>query len=151
MSWFKPLSSLLGRKNKEQPASAGPDASTSASQSSAGDSSADAAKKIGDIPEAKGLLPLFYRKWKDPAFVKQMKTLAAHMAKDGVNVKSMSEVKAWVEKNKEAIEAGRYNEPPASGAAKPETYVKAGPDAGRNDPCPCGSGKKYKKCCAGKS
>ncbi len=23
--------------------------------------------------------------------------------------------------------------------------------AGRNDPCPCGSGKKYKKCCLGKS
>ncbi len=22
---------------------------------------------------------------------------------------------------------------------------------GRNDPCPCGSGKKYKKCCAGKN
>jgi hypothetical protein len=22
-----------------------------------------------------------------------------------------------------------------------------GPDVGRNDPCPCGSGKKYKKCC----
>lgn len=21
---------------------------------------------------------------------------------------------------------------------------------GRNDPCPCGSGKKYKKCCMGK-
>ena len=21
------------------------------------------------------------------------------------------------------------------------------PHAGRNDPCPCGSGKKYKKCC----
>lgn len=27
-----------------------------------------------------------------------------------------------------------------------ETY-HAGPKAGRNDPCPCGSGKKYKKCC----
>jgi preprotein translocase subunit SecA len=25
--------------------------------------------------------------------------------------------------------------------------VKAGPKVGRNDPCPCGSGKKYKKCC----
>ncbi len=24
--------------------------------------------------------------------------------------------------------------------------VKAGPKVGRNDPCPCGSGKKYKKC-----
>ncbi|MDP2643237.1 MAG: SEC-C metal-binding domain-containing protein, partial [Candidatus Peregrinibacteria bacterium] len=23
----------------------------------------------------------------------------------------------------------------------------AGPVIGRNDPCPCGSGKKYKKCC----
>ncbi len=23
--------------------------------------------------------------------------------------------------------------------------------AGRNDPCPCGSGKKYKKCCGAKS
>jgi SEC-C motif-containing protein len=25
--------------------------------------------------------------------------------------------------------------------------VKASPKAGRNDPCPCGSGQKYKKCC----
>jgi uncharacterized protein len=23
------------------------------------------------------------------------------------------------------------------------------PKVGRNDPCPCGSGKKYKKCCGG--
>jgi hypothetical protein len=26
-------------------------------------------------------------------------------------------------------------------------YVKEMSDVGRNDPCPCGSGKKYKKCC----
>jgi preprotein translocase subunit SecA len=25
--------------------------------------------------------------------------------------------------------------------------VRKGPKVGRNDPCPCGSGKKYKKCC----
>ena len=25
--------------------------------------------------------------------------------------------------------------------------AKAKPRVGRNDPCPCGSGKKYKKCC----
>ena len=25
--------------------------------------------------------------------------------------------------------------------------IKADKDIGRNDPCPCGSGKKYKKCC----
>jgi len=26
-------------------------------------------------------------------------------------------------------------------------YMRAGPKIGRNDPCPCGSGKKYKRCC----
>lgn len=30
-----------------------------------------------------------------------------------------------------------------------ETY-KTEASVGRNDPCPCGSGKKYKKCCMGK-
>lgn len=29
----------------------------------------------------------------------------------------------------------------------PETYRNEGPKVGRNDPCVCGSGKKYKKCC----
>jgi len=28
--------------------------------------------------------------------------------------------------------------------------IRAGPGTGRNDPCPCGSGKKYKKCCMDK-
>ncbi|MCX5687019.1 MAG: SEC-C metal-binding domain-containing protein, partial [Candidatus Omnitrophica bacterium] len=27
------------------------------------------------------------------------------------------------------------------------TYKRETPKVGRNDPCPCGSGKKYKKCC----
>jgi SEC-C motif-containing protein len=31
--------------------------------------------------------------------------------------------------------------------ATPETVVNTQPKVGRNDPCPCGSGKKYKKCC----
>ncbi len=29
----------------------------------------------------------------------------------------------------------------------PETYVRFQPKVGRNDPCPCESGKKFKKCC----
>ena len=33
----------------------------------------------------------------------------------------------------------------ASGKTRP--IVRAGSKLGRNDPCPCGSGKKYKKCC----
>ena len=30
---------------------------------------------------------------------------------------------------------------------KPTPYVRIEPKVGRNDPCVCGSGKKYKKCC----
>ena len=30
---------------------------------------------------------------------------------------------------------------------KPETVRRDAPKVGRNDPCPCGSGKKYKHCC----
>ena len=29
----------------------------------------------------------------------------------------------------------------------PKQAVNAAPKIGRNDPCPCGSGKKFKKCC----
>ncbi|MBU6401724.1 MAG: preprotein translocase subunit SecA [Verrucomicrobia bacterium] len=49
---------------------------------------------------------------------------------------------------------------PPQGAAKPSDLVseaadavakakpvRAGPKVGRNDPCPCGSGRKYKHCC----
>ena len=31
---------------------------------------------------------------------------------------------------------------------RPKTVVSEEPKAGRNEPCPCGSGRKYKKCCA---
>ena len=34
----------------------------------------------------------------------------------------------------------------ASRSAQPTQPVKAAPRIGRNDPCPCGSGKKYKNC-----
>jgi SEC-C motif-containing protein len=32
-------------------------------------------------------------------------------------------------------------------APEPVQSVRKGPKIGRNAPCPCGSGKKYKKCC----
>jgi preprotein translocase subunit SecA len=38
----------------------------------------------------------------------------------------------------------RRSRRPSGGKRKPAV---AGPKVGRNDPCPCGSGKKYKKCC----
>ncbi len=41
----------------------------------------------------------------------------------------------------------QFSAPPkAARPAKPQTVRRKGEKIGRNDPCPCGSGKKYKKC-----
>ena len=34
-----------------------------------------------------------------------------------------------------------------AGDRQVQQVVRSGAKVGRNDPCPCGSGKKYKKCC----
>ncbi len=53
----------------------------------------------------------------------------------------------------EHIEKWCPNEPVRPAASvkwSPATSpVRSTPKVGRNDPCPCGSGKKYKKCCGG--
>jgi hypothetical protein len=51
--------------------------------------------------------------------------------------------KAWAEADAELDSADDL------GDGLDEPYVRAEPKVGRNDPCPCGSGKKYKKCCMG--
>ena len=44
--------------------------------------------------------------------------------------------------------AGRYGDP--QGLFRPiSTPAARGAKIGRNDPCPCGSGRKYKRCCLG--
>ena len=52
---------------------------------------------------------------------------------------------AFLRKKKRELEAARMA---GSGDLAPVQQVKRTNDkVGRNDPCPCGSGKKYKKCC----
>lgn len=47
----------------------------------------------------------------------------------------------------EAIVANKSDGSDDSQRFGQKTVVNKGPKVGRNDPCPCGSGKKYKKCC----
>jgi hypothetical protein len=58
---------------------------------------------------------------------------------------------------KSALEetAGEFEETVRTGAsahhaprAKERPFVHHAPKTGRNDPCPCGSGRKFKQCCA---
>jgi preprotein translocase subunit SecA len=73
----------------------------------------------------------------------------------------LSRVQVQEQKDVEAVEAQRkraeveqtfeHKSASAVGASpeqadKPQTVQRQGPKVGRNDPCPCGSGKKYKHC-----
>ena len=77
------------------------------------------------------------------AFEKFLANLPAHLLKQ--NEDAAAARPAGVRKNPET---------PATRALEPESEPKLGitlrkeaSKAGRNDPCPCGSGKKYKNCC----
>ncbi|MBU2876641.1 MULTISPECIES: preprotein translocase subunit SecA [Alteromonadaceae] len=69
-----------------------------------------------------------------------------------VRVKAESDVEAVEEQRRQADEVQKSyehespNEPEQSANAGPTTTVREGAKVGRNDPCPCGSGKKYKQC-----
>jgi preprotein translocase subunit SecA len=45
------------------------------------------------------------------------------------------------------VEEMTGDQPPTPKAAPKSAPSRTGPKVGRNDPCPCGSGKKYKNCC----
>ena len=53
---------------------------------------------------------------------------------------------AYAAQQQAALQAHQQAQMAQEGEAV-KTIVRAGPKVGRNDPCPCGSGKKYKKCC----
>ena len=56
-------------------------------------------------------------------------------------------VKITSEGREEATLNLSENTAPASSSGPKTPYVKKETEIGRNDPCPCGSGKKYKNCC----
>jgi preprotein translocase subunit SecA len=61
-------------------------------------------------------------------------------------VRRQAPVHAYQESASSAV-AGASSNPEAGQAQGRQKPVKVKKKVGRNDPCPCGSGKKYKKCC----
>ena len=58
---------------------------------------------------------------------------------------SVDEIEAaFQRKKKKELEQSRMA---GAGDLQVQQVVRSGDKVGRNDPCPCGSGKKYKKCC----
>ena len=92
--------------------------------------------------EIEALPGMIKNKLKDPQIKQRFIDIAKRMEKDGVDFKSIRQMKKWMKEHEAELRAEN-----ATGVQKVETVVHEGPRIGRNDPCPCGSGKKYKKCC----
>lgn len=94
------------------------------------------------LKEIDALPDMFKQQLKDPELKAKFISIARRMEADGVNFKSIRQMKKWMKDHEaEYMEEGSAKKPHV------ETVVHEGPKIGRNDPCPCGSGKKYKKCC----
>ena len=65
---------------------------------------------------------------------------------EGVSRKETAKITDTTLQDKTAIELVDGKLPPKEGGIN-KTIVNDTPKIGRNDPCPCGSGKKYKNCC----
>ncbi len=61
-----------------------------------------------------------------------------------VQIRREEEVERIEEKQRQNYIMSRGEDTPATATIKREAAK-----VGRNDPCPCGSGRKYKKCCGG--
>ncbi len=59
-------------------------------------------------------------------------------------VRREDQLRAPVQTKKQEVKSLTDNRP---GKVSKQQTVRKGKKVGRNDPCPCGSGKKYKKCC----
>lgn len=78
------------------------------------------------------------------------------VAADSMDKSTMKKIDAlreeWMDTPREQFEGKTPREvlaenPEMTMPGKVETFRREAPKVGRNDPCPCGSGKKYKKCC----
>jgi uncharacterized protein YecA (UPF0149 family) len=89
---------------------------------------------------------------------KIMADLTAFCQEQGIDMAAMNDPKQiqdleaqWKETPRPAFDGKTPSEVLGEEASlvpkKVETFRRDEPRVGRNDPCPCGSGKKYKKCC----
>lgn len=61
---------------------------------------------------------------------------------------SLQKIHAFWLEQRAAVSGGQVVDDFGFGTQAQTTQTRTAPKVGRNDPCPCGSGKKFKKCCA---
>ena len=61
--------------------------------------------------------------------------------------RKVAEIEALIRGVRDNMRLAEYNGNTYSSLSAASSVVRDQPKVGRNDPCPCGSGKKFKKCC----
>ena len=100
---------------------------------------------VKGIPAVKQVIDEGY----DETMLDLVEPLYANCVINGVDDPELPSWKAYLEESERAYRERRnrfIDNAPWSGSTGSRTVVKP-VKVGRNDPCPCGSGKKYKKCC----
>jgi preprotein translocase subunit SecA len=64
------------------------------------------------------------------------------MKPDDTTIEMIDEIEEEKEKELDTLQLGGADE-----TSRPQPTKRTAPKIGRNEPCPCGSGKKYKQCC----
>jgi hypothetical protein len=115
----------------------------------------DMFREMMDRIQANTVTKLFRAQFAQQEQIPQLQEKERRMEEHGVANKSEDEVAEPAETERQvaaqAKRAGRGRPANAKAGtdgdgAKPEPMRRDRPKVGRNDPCPCGSGKKYKKC-----
>ena len=86
-----------------------------------------------------------YKKEGFDAFAAMMQRIKEEITEYIFKIQPVREARAEITQKKQRVIEHRGEG--AGGGGTPSQAKRDGEKVGRNDPCPCGSGKKYKKCC----
>ena len=104
------------------------------------------AKLIIDWLKTDGLSAQLETELADPTNYGMAKSFVMAGIEAGYDMTSQEGTAQFMAAYNQSLLAGRAAKPAAK-ASVPEKVVSKQQRVGRNDPCPCGSGKKFKKCC----
>ncbi|MFO7907629.1 MAG: DUF1186 domain-containing protein [Pirellulaceae bacterium] len=104
------------------------------------------ARSIAEWLEADEIVETLETELSEPANFGMAKSLVMAGEEAGYDMTSKEDVDAFVKRYNQSLQAGAASHPD-SVSTPATTITRQEKKVGRNDPCPCGSGKKFKKCC----
>jgi hypothetical protein len=110
---------------------------------------ADVKELLVTVSTMTGFAPPELEEWKkqltDPVYKKQLRS--KFLESFGLDEKTADLFRKYLQTGKLKELEEESSEPIALPPQSIKPYRREQPKVGRNDPCPCGGGKKYKKCC----